>query len=99
MVSRLGFELSPDYSGMPAATADALARRGCSRSDSSTYHGVRLRRPRFPAAPPDFGLNCLATASLNSPGYCPRLKRLNKCVHTGAGFGDGFSVFLAESRS
>jgi len=65
MVSRLGFELSPDYSGMPAATADALARRGCSRSVSSTYHRVRLRRPRFRAAPADFGLNCLATASLN----------------------------------
>jgi len=37
MVSRLGLELSPDYSGRPTATADSLVRRGCSRSISSTY--------------------------------------------------------------
>jgi len=71
-VSRLGLELSPDYSGMPTATADALARRGCSRSISSTYRRVRRRRPRFREASADFGFTCLATASLNNPGYGPR---------------------------
>ncbi len=36
--------------------------------------GVRLRRPRFRAAPANFGLTCLATASLNDPGYALALK-------------------------
>src|SRR5437773_9227906 len=60
--------------------------------------GVRLRRPRFRAAPADFGLNCLATASLNNPGYGPRLKISKSPILTAAWFCDGFSVFLAESR-
>jgi len=50
MVSRLGLELSPDYSGMSTATTDSLVSRGCSRSTSSMYPGGTPASPSLPSS-------------------------------------------------
>jgi hypothetical protein len=47
---------------------DPLARRGFSRSVSSTDPQVRLRRPHFREAPSGFGLSRFVTAFINNPG-------------------------------
>src|SRR2546426_7631530 len=59
----------PDYPGIPTAATDALARRGSSRSASSTYRcGYACVVLPCEDPPAGFGLSRLATAFLNNPG-------------------------------
>ncbi len=59
----------PDYSRIPAASADSLARRGFSRSPSSTYRkGYACVVLACEKPPAGFGLDRLATAFLTNSG-------------------------------